>query len=321
MSASDGSSSAPARLTVSSPWTRSLLAGALAGLTVDVSLYPLDTIKTRLQSNLSHNVSATARHTAAGTLRSIYAGLPSAIIGSMPSAASFFVVYDGVKRAMIRKEMSAATQSYIHMLASSLGEIAACAIRVPTEVVKQRAQAGLFGGKSSAAFLDILSLRNTAGYTTMVKELYRGGGVTIMREIPFTILQFTMWEQAKSAWSARQSMLVGREKDLVTAGESALFGSLSGAIAAGVTTPLDVLKTRIMLERREVGDKRKRMGAGGVVRQILAEEGWKGFFRGFVPRVGWISTGGAIFLGTYQAAANRLGEAEALSEHDKHHLV
>lgn len=302
---------------VSSPWTRSLLAGALAGLTVDVSLFPLDTIKTRLQSNLSHHASTVAtRHTALGTLRSIYAGLPSAIIGSMPSAASFFVVYDGIKRQMITPETSSTKQSYIHMLASSLGEIAACAIRVPTEVVKQRAQAGLFGGKSSAAFLDILSLRKSAGYGTMVKELYRGGGVTIMREIPFTILQFTMWEQAKSEYSARQSILYGREKGLVTAKESALFGSLSGAIAAGLTTPLDVLKTRIMLERREVGNGKGRMGATGVLQQIATEEGWRGFFRGFVPRVGWISTGGAIFLGTYQWASNTLGEAKQLETKD-----
>lgn len=296
---------------VSSPWSRSLLAGALAGLTVDVSLFPLDTIKTRLQSNLSRHASAvTTRHTALGTLRSIYAGLPSAIIGSMPSAASFFVVYDGIKRQFIKPGTSPATQSYVHMLASSLGEISACVIRVPTEVVKQRAQAGLFGGKSSLAFLDIVSLRKTAGYSTMVKELYRGGGVTIMREIPFTILQFTMWEEAKSKWSARQTELNGREKGMVTAGESAFFGSLSGAIAAGLTTPLDVLKTRIMLERREAGNGTGRMGATGVLQQIAAEEGWRGFFRGFVPRVGWISTGGAIFLGTYQWAANTLGDAK-----------
>lgn len=302
----------PSPQLVSSPWTRSLLAGALAGLTVDVSLYPLDTIKTRLQSNLSsHATSVTTRHTAAGTLRSIYAGLPSAVIGSMPSAASFFVVYDGVKRHLIVSgQTSAARESYVHMLASSLGEIAACAIRVPTEVVKQRAQAGLFGGKSSAAFLDILGLRKTAGYITMVKELYRGGGVTIMREIPFTILQFTMWEQAKSAWSARQTQLKRRKKGLVTAGESALFGSLSGGIAAGVTTPLDVLKTRIMLERKEEGSQ-SRKGALGVIKQISQEEGWRGFFRGFVPRMGWISTGGAIFLGTYQWASNTLGEVRA----------
>ena len=94
----------------------------------------------------------------------------------------------------------------------------------------------------------------------------------------------------------------------ISAVASAGWGSLAGAVAAGVTTPLDVLKTRIMLERRAAaGEARK--GALGLVRQIMAEDGVKGLFRGFVPRVGWISTGGAIFLGTYQWAWNTFGDA------------
>ncbi|EXJ55182.1 hypothetical protein A1O7_08108 [Cladophialophora yegresii CBS 114405] len=242
-----------------------------------------------------------------GTLRSMYAGLPSALLGSMPSAASFFVVYDGVKREMIDNDTPASQQAYAHMLASSLGEIAACAIRVPTEVVKQRAQAGLFGGSTLLAFQDILGLRRSDGYTTMVRELYRGGGVTIMREIPFTIIQFSLWEYFKDSYSKRQHRRHGRQPGMVSATESALFGSAAGAIAAGLTTPLDVLKTRIMLERKESGASSERAGAVIVLRQIRAQEGIAGLFRGFVPRVGWISTGGAIFLGTYQYISNMLG--------------
>jgi solute carrier family 25 (mitochondrial S-adenosylmethionine transporter), member 26 len=233
----------------------------------------------------------------------MYAGLPSALLGSMPSAACFFVVYDGVKRELIRDDTPASQKAYAHMLASSLGEIAACAIRVPTEVVKQRAQAGLFGGSALLSFQDILALRKTDGYPTMIRELYRGGSVTIMREVPFTIIQFTLWEYSKTAYSRRQSQIVGRQEGLVTTGESALFGSISGAIAAGLTTPLDVLKTRMMLARKDSAD---RAGAIRIMRQIWYQEGARGLFRGFVPRVGWISTGGAIFLGTYQYIANKL---------------
>ncbi|KIY01792.1 uncharacterized protein Z520_01930 [Fonsecaea multimorphosa CBS 102226] len=299
-------------------WTRSLIAGAFAGLTVDFSLYPLDTIKTRLQSNLTSAKydasSILPRHTIQGTLRSMYAGLPSALLGSMPSAASFFVVYDGVKRSLIDPtRQSPAHQAYAHMLASSLGEIAACAIRVPTEVVKQRAQAGLFGGSTLLALQDILSLRKTDGYTTMIRELYRGGGVTIMREIPFTITQFSLWEYFKTSYSERQHRMAGRPEGLVTASESAIFGSVAGGIAAGFTTPLDVLKTRIMLARKEAGGgtSSTRAGPVKVLQQIWRDEGPPGLFRGFVPRVGWISTGGAIFLGTYQYVWNLLGAEEA----------
>ncbi|KIW94137.1 uncharacterized protein Z519_05453 [Cladophialophora bantiana CBS 173.52] len=312
-------------LPVASLWTRSLIAGAFAGLTVDFSLYPLDTIKTRLQSNLtstSKHASSIVlpRHTLQGTLRSMYAGLPSALLGSMPSAASFFVVYDGVKRSLIDPTTTQPSphQAYAHMLASSLGEIAACAIRVPTEVVKQRAQAGLFGGSALLALQDILGLRKADGYATVVRELYRGGGVTIMREIPFTITQFSLWEYFKASYSDRQHRLTGRHEGQVTAAESAVFGSVAGAIAAGFTTPLDVLKTRIMLARKEAGiattgssSSSARAGPAKVLQQIWRDEGAAGLFRGFVPRVGWISTGGAIFLGTYQYVWNLLGSEES----------
>ncbi|EXJ78558.1 hypothetical protein A1O1_08959 [Capronia coronata CBS 617.96] len=335
---------------VGSLWTRSLIAGAIAGLTVDFSLYPLDTIKTRLQSNLLSSSSNShghlpknllPRHTLRGTLRSMYAGLPSAMLGSMPSAAFFFLVYDGVKRSLTETNHSLSSSSssssssspprtptYAHMLASSLGEIAACAIRVPTEVVKQRAQAGLFGGSSLLAFQDILALRKTDGTATMVRELYRGGGVTIMREIPFTIVQFSLWESFKASYSARQHRETGRQEGLVTATESAAFGSMAGAVAAGLTTPLDVLKTRIMLARKETSPSTTTSSGSGtgstttttatttptttragplkVFQDIVRTEGPSGLFRGIVPRIGWISTGGAIFLGTYQYVWNRL---------------
>lgn len=278
---------------------------------MDFSLYPLDTVKTRLQSNLTSNhASILPRHTLQGTLRSMYAGLPSAMLGSMPSAALFFLVYDGVKRRLIRPDQASSTQAYAHMLASSSGEIAACAIRVPTEVVKQRAQAGLFGGSSLLAFQDIMSLRRSDGSATMVRELYRGAGVTIMREIPFTIVQFSLWEYFKASYSHRQHTETGRQAGLVTATESAMFGSMAGAVAAGLTTPLDVLKTRIMLARRETGGSSVRAGPVMVIQQILKTDGVSGLFRGFVPRVGWISTGGAIFLGTYQYVSNMLGSQQ-----------
>lgn len=304
----------PRILLLPTPTNPRFQAGALAGLTVDFSLYPLDTLKTRLQANFRSSADPRAtilpHHTVSGTIRSIYAGLPSALLGSMPSAASFFLVYDGVKRTLLKhtSRQSQATQSAVHMLASSLGEISACAVRVPTEVIKQRAQAGLFGGSSLLVLKDILSFRHQRnGYRTVLKELYQGGGVTIMREIPFTIIQFSLWEYFKSSYSSYRHRQYGREEGLVTAAESALFGSAAGAVAAGVTTPLDVLKTRIMLTRRQHGEKRIAISPLKILTQIRRDEGVSGLFRGFGPRVAWISIGGAIFLGTYQWASNSLG--------------
>ncbi|EMP34217.1 S-adenosylmethionine mitochondrial carrier protein [Chelonia mydas] len=114
---------------------------------VDLVLFPLDTIKTRLQSPQGFKK--------AGGFREIYAGVPSVAVGSFPNAAAFFVTYEFVKSML-----ATATPRYLspvtHMAAASFGEVnlealvvghggrsstdVACLIRVPSEVVKQRAQ-------------------------------------------------------------------------------------------------------------------------------------------------------------------------------------
>ena len=115
-----------------------------------------------------------------------------------------------------------------------------------------------------------------------------------MREVPFTVVQFPLWEGLKE-WRRRTT---GREG--ISGWESGVAGSVSGAVAAGVTTPLDVLKTRLMLAREKVH-------VGVLLRQILRENGLGAFFTGIGPRVMWIGAGGWIFLGTYQWGINAMG--------------
>ncbi|KAL8966009.1 MAG: hypothetical protein Q9183_003569 [Haloplaca sp. 2 TL-2023] len=279
------------------PFARALLAGALAGTTVDLSLYPIDTLKTRLQSS--------AGLTASGGFRGIYAGVGSALIGSAPGAALFFVTYEGFKTRLQsfrighdqppdkitgpEEDWKAPTD---HMLAASAGEVAACAVRVPTEVIKQRAQAAQ--QPSSVAVLRfILAQRSKIGVVGVWREMYRGWGITIVREVPFTAIQFPLWESMK-AWRRRTTAW-----NEVSAIESGAFGSIAGAVAAGMTTPLDVVKTRMMLAA-------EKQAVVPLVVDIWRTGGSRAFLAGIGPRIMWISAGGAIFLGTYQWAFNSI---------------
>ena len=189
-----------------------------------------------------------------------------------------------------------------HMIAASVGEVAACAVRVPTEVIKQRAQALQEKG-SLGVLKDILQRRKNNGMTRVWMELFRGWSVTIMREVPFTILQFPIWEGLKE-YRRRN---IGASS--ISAVESGLFGSVAGAIAACVTTPLDVLKTRIMLAK-------EKERAWVIAKGILRESGPRAFVSGMGPRVLWISIGGAIFLGSYQWANNKLEGRKIGKEHE-----
>ena len=70
----------------------SLASGAVAGPSVDIALYPLDTIKTRLQS--------ADGFLKAGGFKGVYAGLGAGAIGSAPGSMFFFSTYEGVKKLL-----------------------------------------------------------------------------------------------------------------------------------------------------------------------------------------------------------------------------
>ncbi|XP_060058907.1 mitochondrial S-adenosylmethionine carrier protein isoform X6 [Erinaceus europaeus] len=167
--------------------TASLVAGGVAGVSVDLILFPLDTIKTRLQSPQGFKK--------AGGFRGIYAGVPSTAIGSFPNAAAFFITYESVK-CFLHTDSSSNLKPVKHMLAASTGEVVACLIRVPSEVVKQRAQVSA----SSRTFKIFSGILCEEG----IKGLYRGYKSTVLREIPFSLVQFPLWESLKALWSWRQ---------------------------------------------------------------------------------------------------------------------
>lgn len=211
-----------------------------------------------------------------------------AVVALAPLALLFFVTYDSLKAAT--KDVLPGAGS--HMVAASAGEIAACLVRVPAEVVKQRTQAGHKGvlGVSTlwANFRYLLQNRSGEG---VFRGLYRGWNTTILREIPFTVIQFPLYEQLKARWA--------RLDDRFLLAKGALCGSVAGGVAAALTTPLDVVKTRIMLHK-------SRLSVVPLVRQMLKDEGPRVFLLGIGPRTAWISAGGAIFLGCYEVASTYL---------------
>ncbi|XP_066859557.1 mitochondrial S-adenosylmethionine carrier protein isoform X4 [Anser cygnoides] len=183
-----------------------LAAGGVAGVCVDLILFPLDTVKTRLQSPQGF--------WKAGGFRGIYAGVPSTAIGSFPNAAAFFITYENVKSVLPHGSASYLTP-VTHMVAASSGEVVACLIRVPSEVVKQRAQVS-----PSASTFRILS--HTL-YHEGIQGLYRGYKSTVLREIPFSLVQFPLWEALKDLWSWKQGHVVDSWQSAVC-----------GAFAAGI---------------------------------------------------------------------------------------
>ena len=166
----------------------SLMAGGLAGLCTDLSLYPLDTLKTRLQSAVGFQK--------AGGFHGVYTGLGSVVAGSIPSAALFWWTYDTAKSVGLdyrRRQASGPGESTIHMLSASCAEVSALIVRVPVDNVKQKMQA-----KMAKTIVDTC---RTIVRTDGVQGFYIGTFGMLLRDLPFAMVQFPLYEQFKLTWS------------------------------------------------------------------------------------------------------------------------
>ncbi|CAF3146131.1 unnamed protein product [Rotaria sp. Silwood2] len=249
---------------------RSLITGLLAGCAVDLLLYPIDTIKTRLQQKTNFQ--------GRFLFSSLYSGVGSVMIGSGPSSALFLLSYN-----LTKQTLNLSYSSQVPMIAAAFGETCACLVRVPTEVIKQRAQVNRNLRLSTIARS---CLRNEG-----LSGLYRGYFATLAREIPFSMIQYPLWEFFKEYQSKKQGYPV-------SPWQGALCGSLAGGLAASITTPLDVAKTRIILAHHSHPDASSHFLR--IIINILKTEGFPALYSGVVPRTTWISIGGFVYFGVFE---------------------
>ena len=77
---------------------------------MDLILFPIDTVKTRLQSAKGFRAS--------GGFKGIYSGLPSTLVGTAPTSALFFTTYDTVKSKLNLK-----SDTLNQIIAANTGEV------------------------------------------------------------------------------------------------------------------------------------------------------------------------------------------------------
>ncbi|KAJ6306786.1 hypothetical protein OIU78_021992 [Salix suchowensis] len=256
-----------------------MIAGGAAGVIAEAVLYPIDTIKTRLQ--VAHGGGKII-------LEGLYSGLAGNLAGVLPASAIFVGVYEPTKQKLL-KSLPENLSALAQLTAGVIGGAASSLVRVPTEVVKQRMQTGQFASAPDAVRLIV----SKEGF----KGLYAGYGSFLLRDLPFDAIQFCIYEQ----------MLMGykllAKRDLKDA-EIAIVGAFAGAITGAMTTPLDVVKTRLMVQ----GSANQYRGIFDCARTIAKEEGTRALLKGVGPRVLWIGVGGAIFFGVLEKTKQILAQ-------------
>ena len=173
------------------------------------------------------------------------------------------------------------------IVSAVLGDFASSIVKVPREVITSRMQ---IGHDSSMHVIQQIVKRDG------VRGLFRGFWSTTARDCPFMIILFGSYEGLKSRF------------DVSLLGSTILAGACGG-VSGLVTTPLDVIKTRIMTipTKKNVSSSGVRMAMRAMstsakyqmsmqIRSIYTESGIHWFFLGAVPRSVWWFCVCAIFF-------------------------
>uniref|UniRef100_A0A0D6QV68 Uncharacterized protein n=1 Tax=Araucaria cunninghamii TaxID=56994 RepID=A0A0D6QV68_ARACU len=252
-------------------------AGGIAGAFTYVCLHPLDTVKTKLQTRgasqmYKGSLDVIAKVVQKEGIVGLYSGVSAVLVGSAISSAIYFGTCEFGK-ALFSKWKPLVPAVVIPPAAGAMGNVVSSAVMVPKELITQRMQAGA-KGRSWQVLLATLERDGIAG-------LYAGYSATILRNLPAGVLSFSSFEYLKAAVLAK-----GR-KPHMEPHESVLCGAMAGAISALLTTPLDVVKTRLMTQG--VGNLASSglayKGFSSTLKRIWVEEGWKGMTRGVGPRM------------------------------------
>lgn len=242
-------------------------------------LHPLDAAKTRLQ------VSNATSPAAVATARRgpFFAGLTPALIGHLPHGALAFTLYSVLMNRLA--EHVPRVDARVRTVAAACASDALAALWLaPIELVKVRVQAGV-------ASNSLVSAR--AG------GLFVGTPAQILRDAPFRALYIVAFEALRSRYERRK----GRE--LVTS-ETTVIGAAVGASVAAVTSPLDVVRTRIMAQRAGAG--RAYSNYVDCFQHIIRRDGLRGVYRGLMPRAVYMGASVALFSIGYEAVRKAVDE-------------
>ncbi|KAJ1926055.1 carnitine transporter [Tieghemiomyces parasiticus] len=113
-----------------------------------------------------------------------------------------------------------------------------------------------------------------------LRSIFRGTLATIGRDFPGNSLYFLTYEVMSRQWAIRFN---NGNTDSINPGAIFLFGGCAGLVEGLMTLPIDTLKSR--LQGAKEGQYPR--GMRDVLHDLLAREGPRALFRGFVPAMLW----------------------------------
>ncbi|KAI8077700.1 mitochondrial carrier domain-containing protein [Halteromyces radiatus] len=249
----------------------SACAGAVATM---LFVNPFDLVKTRLQEVAKMpNLEGQYLGTMDGLTKivrnegtfALWKGLSPGLLMAIPSTSIYYVGYDYIRDHTRSRFQGTAMDTYAPLWIGGLARTVTAAVISPMELFRTRLQSAEGAGGFKDALTGVRLMVQNEG----ILSLWRGLVPTMLRDVPFSAIYWMMYEELKRDLHADH-----QKTHLQQFQFSFLAGATSGTVAAVVTTPFDVVKTR-----RQVSSNKERHLLR-LIQNLAVTEGIPGFFRG-----------------------------------------
>ncbi|KAB8270121.1 mitochondrial carrier domain-containing protein [Aspergillus minisclerotigenes] len=315
-----------------------LLASTTASLSLDLLIHPLDTIKTRIQSReysqfLRTNTGTSIwRHP--GIFRGLYQGIASVTAASFPTAGAFFITYEYAQSGLqvIHQKLgtheSSSGRLFSDFCAASVADLAACGVFAPADALKHNAQmiqlhqpdtsAPVAGGRVGG----VAQKATRLAFKKFInpRQLWSGYPALVAHSLPVSAIQMPLYEAFRCRifeyrFGDREKVLerprdYGKKQAHSTIGQAAATAAISAAVSGGIasvlTAPMDMVRTRIMLDAADTTSPQKKRMLNAV-REIIRTDGPRGLFRGCAINTFMAAVGSGLYFGLYESTKWWLG--------------
>ncbi|KAK7486487.1 hypothetical protein BaRGS_00022288 [Batillaria attramentaria] len=292
---------------------RPFVYGGLASITAECGTFPIDTTKTRLQiqgqridarftdlkyRGMFHAFFRILREEGAVAL---YSGIAPALLRQATYGTIKIGIYHTLKRAVISNPHDETLA--VNVICGVTAGVVSSSIANPTDVLKVRMQASGSQTKCDNMVCSFVKIYRTEGFT----GLWRGVGPTAQRAAVVAGVELPAYDLCKK--HILMSGLLGDTKE--THFLASFLAGLAGAIASN---PIDVVKTRMMTQKKLKVAASPGAGAVQVIYsssldcllqavangQTVKTEGVMALYKGFIPN--WLRLGpwNIIFFMTYE---------------------
>ncbi|KAI1178293.1 mitochondrial carrier domain-containing protein [Nemania sp. FL0916] len=269
-------------------------AGAIAGVSEILVMYPLDVVKSRLQLQSGKGTGADGYTGMMDCFQKIvrnegfsrlYRGIAAPILMEAPKRATKFAANDEWGKVYRNAFGVQKMNQQLSILTGATAGATESLVVVPFELVKLRLQSKESAGQYKGA-LDVVSkvIKNEG-----LLAMYNGLESTMWRHILWNAGYFGCIFQVRGLLPKAESKSGQISNDIVA-------GTIGGTVGTILNTPMDVVKSRIQNTPKVAGQIPKYNWAWPACGTVMKEEGFGALYKGFLPKVLRLGPGGGILL-------------------------